>query len=114
MPISPMNTPFKSPLSDLIGVYSSCQLNTRCRDLELNLVDCLDVYGKKGFFKQCVDEFSDYLECLHNAKSQKRVEAMQQERTRQYLAGERTKKDLYGPSPRLDSYDRTYRREIYS
>lgn len=37
-----------------------------------------------------------------------RVAAMQQERLRQYYAGERTKKNLYAESPKLDGYDKTY------
>ncbi|GIY56321.1 complex I-15 kDa [Caerostris darwini] len=103
---------FRSPFGDVIGLFANSQHYPRCRELELNVLDCTDVYGHKGLTKQCNLEYEDYLECLYNKKQKARVAAMQKERLRQYYAGERTKKDFYAEPPKLDSFYQTYGKSI--
>lgn len=59
---------FRSPTFDVTGILGHCQQNMRCRDLELNVMDCTDVYGKKGLMKQCLTEYQDLMECLYHKK----------------------------------------------
>ncbi|GFQ78528.1 uncharacterized protein TNCT_628901, partial [Trichonephila clavata] len=105
-------SPFRSPFNDVLGLVANSQHYVRCRELELNVLDCTDVYGRKGLTRQCALEYGDFLECLHNTKQNARVAAMQQERLRQYYAGERTKKNFYSEPPKLDSYYQTYTETI--
>ncbi|XP_055943386.1 NADH dehydrogenase [ubiquinone] iron-sulfur protein 5-like [Argiope bruennichi] len=103
---------FHSPFADYLGLFAHSQHIHRCRELELNVLDCTDVYGRKGLKKQCATEYEDFLECLYNKKQHARVAAMQQERLRQYYSGERTKKNLYSESPKLDGFHKTYTESI--
>ncbi|GIY31813.1 complex I-15 kDa [Caerostris extrusa] len=59
---------FRSPFGDVLGLFANSQHYPRCRELELNVLDCTDVYGHKGLTKQCNLEYEDYLECLYNKK----------------------------------------------
>ncbi|KFM61471.1 hypothetical protein X975_25529, partial [Stegodyphus mimosarum] len=87
--VNPYNSPFHSPVGDLLGMFGHCQHIKKCRELELNVLDCTDVYGHKGLAKQCREAYEDLYECIHGEKQKARVEAMRQERLRQYMAGER-------------------------
>ncbi|XP_015915495.1 NADH dehydrogenase [ubiquinone] iron-sulfur protein 5 [Parasteatoda tepidariorum] len=111
--ISPyLHSPFRTPFGDALAQLGNCQHYWRCRELELNVLDCTDVYGHKGLTKQCKEELADYYECLFGDKSLARVAAMRKERMRQYMAGERSKKNLYLETPKLDSYYKTYTKNI--
>ncbi|XP_054711799.1 uncharacterized protein LOC129221353 [Uloborus diversus] len=106
--VHPFYSVTRSPFMDINGQFGNVQHIPRCRDMELNVMDCQDVYGKKGLIKQCRDVYEDYYECVWNEKSKARILAMEKERTRQYLAGERDKKNRYAETPKLDSFHKTY------
>ncbi|XP_013782778.1 uncharacterized protein LOC106467016 isoform X2 [Limulus polyphemus] len=94
----------RTPLTDFFGCLGASQGNLRCRDLELNMMNCLEAYGLRNGSQNCINEIDDYKECRTLNKQRKRVEAMQKERLRQYKSGERSKSNLYAEPPKLDSF----------
>ncbi|XP_076317341.1 NADH dehydrogenase (ubiquinone) 15 kDa subunit isoform X2 [Tachypleus tridentatus] len=94
----------RTPFTDFFGCLGASQGNLRCRDFELNMMNCLEAYGLRNGSEMCKNEIDDYKECRSQKKQIKRVEAMQKERQRQYKSGERSKSNLYAEPPKLDSY----------
>lgn len=66
--IRPYYSSFRSPFGDLLAFFGNCQATPNCRELELNVLDCTDVYGHKGLLKQCKEAYDDFAECIYNRK----------------------------------------------
>lgn len=91
-------------MTDLTGDHFSSQYFGRCANLELKVLDCMEAYGLHRGLKKCEDLMLDYKECVHRIKQFNRVEAMRNERYRQWHSGERSKENRYAPGPKDDSY----------
>ncbi|KAH8263330.1 hypothetical protein KR044_007370 [Drosophila immigrans] len=117
-------SPFlRLPLTDLTGCLINHQTYDKCGKFEMKMMDCLEAYGLERGKKQCADIIADFQECVGMNKQLMRfhvsfcqvklfhilfnalfLQAMRNERYRQWLAGERKKEDLYAQAPRVDAY----------
>ncbi|KAH8377232.1 hypothetical protein KR093_004330 [Drosophila rubida] len=120
-------SPFlRLPLTDLTGCLINHQSYDKCGEFEMKMMDCLEAYGFERGKQKCADLISDFQECVGMGKQLKRfhvsfanerlsfgfvfkfvcclLQAMRNERYRQWLAGERKKEDLYADPPRVDAY----------
>ncbi|XP_037038881.1 uncharacterized protein LOC119076317 [Bradysia coprophila] len=93
---------FRTPLTDLTGCLHNFQGHKKCGPIEMNMIDCLEAYGMHMGSKKCKDLIEDFQECSGQQKQLKRVEAMRNERHRQYYFGDR--KEHYAPGPKEDAY----------
>merc|ERR1712121_445802 len=101
--ISPM---LRLPMSDAFGItfFSMQEMETPCAHFELRWLECVESYGFHRGSKKCGDMLEDVIECKHNTKEFYRYNKMQEERTRQYRAGERTKENRYADPPKMDTF----------
>uniref|UniRef100_U5ER62 Putative mitochondrial respiratory chain complex i n=1 Tax=Corethrella appendiculata TaxID=1370023 RepID=U5ER62_9DIPT len=95
---------FRSPFTDLTGVIINHQHYDRCGEFEMAAVDCLEAYGTERGAKKCKDLIEDFNECATRKKQFMRMEAMRNERHRQWWTGERKPKDHYAKPPKVDAY----------
>lgn len=91
-------------LTDFTGDHFSSQYFGRCAKLESKFLDCMEAYGLYKGLKKCDDLMMDFKECVQRQKQFARIDAMRNERMRQYRSGERSKENLYAPTPQDDSY----------
>ncbi|XP_067135244.1 NADH dehydrogenase [ubiquinone] iron-sulfur protein 5 [Centruroides vittatus] len=98
----------KTPFTDLFGQYGVSLAGRRCRDFEMNVVECLEAYGLRKGKKKCKDEIDDYNECTFALKQLKRVMEMEAERKRRWKNKERAGKEYYAPPPKIDSFEDVY------
>lgn len=91
-------------LTDLTGDHFSSQYFGRCANFESKFLDCMEAYGLYKGLKKCEDMMKDYKECVYRQKQFARVEAMRNERIRQWHSGQRSKANLYAPAPQDDSF----------
>lgn len=96
--------PVRTPFTDLTGAIISHQWHGSCADMEMKVIDCLDAYGLTRGKVKCKDLMDDFKECYMRTKQRSRVEAMKDERERQYKAGERSDEDHYLPAPKRYGY----------
>lgn len=94
----------RSPLTDLTGNLLTHQWYGRCAELEMNLMECLEAYGKERGTQKCKDYIQDFKECSNRELQTRRAMAMRYERQRQYYTGERKEADRYAPAPPPESY----------
>lgn len=93
---------FKGPITDLFSQVRSLQFLKQCAQYELQYVDCLEAYGYHKGKKECRLILEDMYECAIKIKRLRRIEAMKQERLRQYQNGERDKP--WAETPPLDLF----------
>merc|ERR1712055_508945 len=78
--------------------------DTVCAKIELRWYECAEAYGQYRSHKLCADLFDDMRECRSHEKEYYRLKAMEDERRRQYWAGERSKESRYAAAPHPDSF----------
>lgn len=96
---SPM---IKGPFTDFLANVRNFQFLKECAQYELHYVDCMEAYGYHRGKKECRMILNDMYECVMKIKRIRRVEAMQEERYRQYKNGERDK--IWAETPPLDLF----------
>ncbi|XP_042856456.1 NADH dehydrogenase [ubiquinone] iron-sulfur protein 5-like [Penaeus japonicus] len=95
---------FRTPLTDLTGGIMTHQSFTKCADFEMRAMECLEAYGVQVGRSKCQDYLDDLRECMFQTKQLARVNAMRQERHRQWIMGERSSENHYAPAARIDGY----------
>ncbi|XP_012261022.2 NADH dehydrogenase [ubiquinone] iron-sulfur protein 5 [Athalia rosae] len=93
---------FRTPITDITGSLINFQQQKRCADFEMNFVECMEAYGIPRGYRKCSDLFEDLHECATHNTQQMRVNAIRDERHKQYKAGLIDKPNL--PPPKEDSY----------
>jgi len=94
---------WRTPLTDLTGFFLTLQWNAPCKEIEMHLVDCLEAFGSAKRGKQnCQTLMDDFNECTKKLKQFARINAIREERKRQYKEG--ILKERYAHPPPLDSY----------
>lgn len=67
-------TPFiRSPFTDLAGGLLNAQYYTKCGELELKMMECLEAYGLNRGNIKCNDLIEDFQECYTMRKQQLRT-----------------------------------------
>lgn len=94
----------RSPFTDITGNLLTHQYSGRCQKFELDVMECLEAYGKDRGLVKCEALIRDFRECHTREKQTRRTFAMRNERNRQYAAGERSAENLYAPSPKPESF----------
>lgn len=118
-------TPFlRLPLTDLTGCLINHQTYDKCGKFEMKMMDCLEAYGLERGKTQCAELIGDFQECVGMRKQLMRfhvnscpkmfqvqlfieyffLQAMRNERYRQWLTGERKREELFAEPPRVDAY----------
>lgn len=77
---------------------------SKCSELELNTVECLEAYGMTKGATKCAQYMEDLNECRYQRIRLARFFAMRRERQRQVLRGERKLQDYYAERTKYD-YD---------
>lgn len=118
----------RTHFTDMMSPMFTLQTHPYCKEFDLKLRYCLEAYGKPMAFTKCKALEEDLHECLHRGKQvcgtfyfipnytnfhsfncylilqTGRLMAMDNERKRQYKAGERTKEGYYAETPKPDSF----------
>ena len=118
----------RTHFTDMMSPMFTQQTHPYCKDFDLKLRYCLEAYGKPMAYTKCKDIEEDLHECLHRGKQVcetfsfnsylhsfskfkffyvlqiGRLLAMENERKRQYKAGERTKEGYNAETPKPDSF----------
>ncbi|KYM96480.1 PREDICTED: uncharacterized protein LOC108779390 [Cyphomyrmex costatus] len=94
---------FKGPPTDVFHYARNIQNNKQCGPYELMYVDCMEAYGYHKGKEKCRLILEDLYECIMGIKRRRRLFAMEMERKRQLIDGER--KQFYEEhTPPLDLY----------
>uniref|UniRef100_A0A0A9WC57 NADH dehydrogenase [ubiquinone] iron-sulfur protein 5 n=1 Tax=Lygus hesperus TaxID=30085 RepID=A0A0A9WC57_LYGHE len=97
----PVSVYFKSPLTDLFGPMINCQMGTKCNNMEMRAMNCMEAYGEELGQKKCKDLLEDLYECITKTSQMQRVFEMRSERLRQIRRGLRS--EPYADGPEKDS-----------
>jgi len=85
---------YRGPTTHFMAQMVTMQMG-RCGDFELKHQECLEAYGAHPASVPCSLYRDDLYECMYRSKQIARLNAMRDERQRQYKAGLRTKMDYY-------------------
>lgn len=85
---------YRGPVSHFLGQMVTMQLG-RCGDFDMKHQECLEAYGSHPASVPCSLYRDDLYECMYRSKQMARLNAMRDERQRQYKAGLRTKENYF-------------------
>ncbi|CAK9809205.1 hypothetical protein ANTPLA_LOCUS6068 [Anthophora plagiata] len=83
-----------TPIADMIKTVDHIQENPQCRDFEIELAKCIEVYGFMRGRELCTSYMLDMQECMYAEKQKHRAAIMRGEHMRQVKNGERQHQEM--------------------